>query len=715
MNASLETPTDVRTSRVDATARLAVGLMTLLLVVMVARVAQLQLSPSPELARHVQARIAKRSIAAPRGDIVDRRYRPIASDHFAYRVFVDPTELPSPPDETIMRIADAVGAPPDAVGNKVLSAMEKNRERAASAGADQTADPKHSGIAGVFARLMAFAKVEKRAPVQRLADDPNAGPEDEADEGVADEPAPKKPIRYVRVSDVLDDADVARIKKLNIPGVHLERRSVRDYPTGALAASIIGKVNVDHSGVIGAEKIHQKELAGSDGRILYVRDALGRPLWMGPGAYDPAHRGEDLRLSIDLELQRIATEELERRVEECDAAGGRLVIMDPVTGEVLAMADLLRPVDSVPFPWPDAVPKGGKRSGLLYEPPPSIPRARYAVVTPDPKREIDPALGRNRCVEDIYEPGSTFKPFVWATITELGAVKPLELLEVHHGFWVTPYGRRLHDVHAQFDTLTWENVLVESSNIGMAQGAERIGWDQMYSAIHRFGFGSRTEIGLPGETAGVVTSRKSWSKFTQTSVSFGQEVAVTPVQMVRAFSAFARSGDLAGTLPPARLRAVDGDDPEATVIHRVLKPATVMEVRSILRQVVEEMEAKMASNKENPESGWRYTMFGKSGTAQIPLGKAPAGKRRPPGMGFYEKQYRTSFIAAGPAEEPRLVVLAVIEDPGPELVDHRLYYGALTAGPVVRRVMERSLAYLGVQASPDAGKSKSVGTGSLAD
>src|SRR5438105_361029 len=170
---------------------------------------------------------------------------------------------------------------------------------------------------------------------------------------------------------------------------------------------------------------------------------MGRPLWMGPGAYDPARRGEDLRLSIDLEIQRLATEELERGVEDSDAAGGRAVVFDPATGEVLAMVDIIRPVPAVPFPWPDAPPRGGRRSGVPYEPASEIPRARYAVVMPDEARQKTPALARNRCVQDIYEPGSTFKPFVWATITELGLVKPAEMIDTHHGLWRTPYGRLL--------------------------------------------------------------------------------------------------------------------------------------------------------------------------------------------------------------------------------------------------------------------------------
>jgi cell division protein FtsI (penicillin-binding protein 3) len=366
------------------------------------------------------------------------------------------------------------------------------------------------------------------------------------------------------------------------------------------------------------------------------------------------------------------------------------------------MVDLLRPVpDAVPFPWPDARPTTKGPSGLLYDPAPVIPRARYLVIKPDLNRNRVPALGRNRCVEDIYEPGSTFKPFVWATVTELHGYRPTDVLDTGNGYWRTPYGRLIHDVH-RHPQLTWRNVLVESSNIGMSQGVERISHDQLYAAIKRLGFGSKTGVGLPGETNGMVTPRKSWRKFTQTSVSFGQEIAVTPVQMVRAFSVFARSGELAGTLPPIRLSAADGSEADSLVIHRMLSENVVVQVRGILREVAAQMELKMAANKDHPESGWRYAIFGKSGTAQIPLGKAPDGKRRPRGMGFYEKQYNASFIGAGPAEDPKLVLLVVIDDPGPQLVRENRYYGALTAGPVMRRVMERSLAYLGVRPSAPA-------------
>lgn len=262
--------------------------------------------------------------------------------------------------------------------------------------------------------------------------------------------------------------------------------------------------------------------------------------------------------------------------------------------------------------------------------------------------------------------------------------------------------------------MTWSDVLMNSSNIGMSKGGERLTHDQLSAAVRRFGFGSRTNVGLQGETAGLVTPRKSWSKYTQTSVCFGQEIAVTPVQMARAFCVFARNDDLAGTLPQARLTGTDDGTPP--MLHRVLKPEVCSIVRTILHEIAASMEAKMAANREHPETGWRYGIFGKSGTAEIPLGKAPKGKRRPPGnKGYYERQYNASFIAAGPIARPRLVVIVVIDDPGPERVRSNTYYGALTAGPVVRRVMERSLSYLGVPPAPAPARGAAQANAPMAD
>lgn len=678
--------------RADRVAAIMVVTIGVVMGVLMLRVTQLQMRPGAQLREHVQARVTRTSLPPTRGSITDRIGRYLATSEIGYRAFVDPTEFPDPPDEAIERLATALEIPADELGKAILTKIAENRTRVAPRPTEPQKERK-PGLHEVLSRLAAAVRAEP----------PDAAFKPDDDESEA-------PIRYVRVSEVLDEGSLDALHKLRIPGVHLEQRGVREYPGQGLAASIVGKLADDKKWSLGTERSHDKELMGSVGKLQYTRDAQGHPVWMSPGSFAPAKGGDDIRLSIDLEMQRIATEELWRGVRDADSAGGRVVVMDPRSGEILAMVDLVRPVpDAVPFPWADALPggRGKKNSALLYEPTDSGPHERYITLKPDLGRLVHPALARNRCVEDVYEPGSTFKPFVWSTITELGRAKPTEVFDTEGGHWRTSYGRPIRDV-VKRQTMTWTEVLINSSNIGMSKGGERLSFDQLCDAVHRFGFGSRTSIGLQGETAGLVTPRKLWSKYTQTSVSFGHEIAVTPVQMVRAFSVFARSRELAGTLPDARLTAADEGTPP--MLHRVLRPDIAMMTRTILHEVAAAMEAKMASNKEHPETGWRYAIFGKSGTAEIPLGKAPPGKRRPPGnKGYFDRQYNSSFIAGGPLEEPRLVVLVVIDDPGPERVRMGTYYGAHVAGPVVRRIMERSLSYLGVPPSPAAPREMPAG------
>jgi cell division protein FtsI (penicillin-binding protein 3) len=249
--------------------------------------------------------------------------------------------------------------------------------------------------------------------------------------------------------------------------------------------------------------------------------------------------------------------------------------------------------------------------------------------------------------------------------------------------------------------MRWTDVLVNSSNIGMVKGGTRLTAKEMHDACARFGFGLRTNIGLPGEAAGIVTSLANWKPGTHTSVCFGNEIAVTPLQMVRAYSAFARQGVQAGTLPTLRLRAAETGE-GTPVTFRVLPPEVAKLTRETMRGVVDVVD-RNAAKKDMPTGGWRYSLFGKSGTSKIPLGGAPEGKRPPRGAkGYFENQFMSSFLAGGPVEAPALVCIVVIDDPGPRPgVDRRMRYGSSAAGPAVRRIMERSLTYLGVPASPE--------------
>lgn len=636
--------------RIDAASGWIVVGMLVLMLVMLGRVVQLQAWPTPALAEHRGDRASTVPEPGRRGDLLDRRGRVLAASTFGQRVFVDPTALRSPPGEDVVTLADALGVPAEKLGLRIQDAMKTNELRA---------------------RHLVAAEV---GPVV---------PEDVA------ATAPLPLIRFLRVSDVLPDERLELVRKLKVPGVHLETRAVRETTDDELVGSILGLVGASEKGEMGAERFLNNRLSPKAGHIEYVRDARMRPLWVEPGGFHPPQRGEDVRLSLDLNLQRIAVEELTRGVEEAHAEGGRLVMMDPRTGEVLAMVDIFRQVtDAVEYDWKTLIPKDKQ---------PGTPR--YITIRPDPARDVHASLGRNRCVEDVYEPGSTFKPFMWAAVTEQGRVQPSDTFDTENGVWTTDYGRTIRDV-VKRPQQTWAEVLINSSNIGMAKGTSRLSAKEMHDAVRKFGFGRTTGTGLGGESPGIVTALKDWRNYTHTSVAMGHEVAVTPVQMARAFCVFARTGEDAGTLPGVRLTAAtDPIKPELQVTKRVLPAAIADITRNTMRGVTANLDRKLAQRK-TPEIGWRYELFGKSGTAEIPIGRPPEGKRRPKGSdGYFRSQYNSSFIAGGPVEDPRLVMVVVIDDPGPDRVRAREHYGASTAGPVVRRTMERALAYLGAPPS----------------
>ncbi|MHC4427897.1 MAG: penicillin-binding transpeptidase domain-containing protein, partial [Planctomycetota bacterium] len=273
------------------------------------------------------------------------------------------------------------------------------------------------------------------------------------------------------------------------------------------------------------------------------------------------------------------------------------------------------------------------------------------------------------------EPGSTFKPFVWAIATELGYADADEILPTPaERYYRTSQGRRIRDTHLIGDA-SWRTCLIRSLNSGMAIVAERMSHAEMQDVIDRFGFGIPTRCGVPGESAGVVTPRARWSHYTQTSVPMGHEIAVTALQMVRAFSAVARDG----TLPALRLVAPMDNEPATSFLQRACSRETALLVREVLRDAVIEGSGRPARSS-------RYQIFGKSGTPQLP---------RPEGGGYFEDRYVPSFIAGAPFENPRIVVLCVIDDP-----DRRIaHFGGPVAGPVVRDVIDGTLEYLGVPAS----------------
>lgn len=707
--------------RADRIGAIAAWVISLLLVVMLVRVVQLQVAPSDRLVEQRQARVTTRTDLPSRGDIMDRRGRLLAATRFGWRICLDPVNLkPEHIDTTIVTLANALARPEEEVGERVMWVLEENARRAeVLAGASNPREVKPPPATLLLEAIGFQPRTNPDEPMAQrepeLAEppvdiDPETGLESSPID-FANMPAPPdilKPIRYLPFREIIDDGVKASLQRLKIAGVQFEPQQVREQVGGDTVAALVGKVGVEAN--IGMEAKLNDRLTGTPGSVKYVRDAMGRPLFIEPGQVKLPVHGEDVRLSIDFELQSMGLEELQRGIEESNAAGGRLVAIDPRTGEILTMCDIVRDVPNLKeYPWEDD-PKALKAAGKQVGPktPYMAPRpgaARYRTIRTDEVRTKHPELAamlRNRCVEDIYEPGSTFKPFIWSTITELGLARIEEVIDTESGRWITYYGRKLNDVTKR-DVMTWAEVLVNSSNIGMAKVVERLTHKQVHDLVRRFGFGKPTGVGVSGEASGIVTTLKDWTIYSQTSYAIGHEVAVTPLQMARAFSAFARTGDLAGTLPDLRLTAVGSEqDDVPTLLYRVL-PARIAELtRKTMRGVAENMQNSL-EQLDHSQTGWKYIIFGKSGTAEIPLGKPPPGKKRPTGStGYFDDQYNSSFIAGGPIESPRLVVIVVIDDPGPELVFARplpRHYGAKTAGPVVRRFMERALTYLGAPPS----------------
>ncbi len=613
--------------RADRVGLLAGIVITVMFVGLLARVVQLQVDPPEQLRGHIDQRVSAMKSFAPRGDIVDRRNRLLASTRVGYRLTVDPAEFPQPYDDSLRRLVSAASLDASVAGERLFMRLARNEHAKQTGGAMS---------------------------------------------------------RYVRLSDLLDDAQVEAVRALRMRGVHLEMMSVREGPGAEVAAAILGRVDSEDSGQFGAERMFDPALESAQGQIRYVRDARGRGLWIERGGTTLPMPGESIRLSIDAALQDIAEEELLRSVLDADAQGGRLLLLDPHTGEVLALVDFIRDMDGRLLPW-------GERSGMAEDA--ALGGPRRTIIQPDPLRLIHPGAGRNRNFTDLYEPGSTFKAFTWAVMTSAGIAKPDEMFKTGGQYWRTPYGRQIRDAFGKNEQ-TWREVLVNSSNIGMSMAAERMDRRAMRESLERFGFEEITGVGLPGEISGGMTSMRDWRNYTQTSVSFGQEVALTPAQLARAFCAFARVGQDAGTLPTLTLRAADdgpgAGDSSSLIVQRAIDPNAVALAREAMSVVAQRAVENMKRQKLEGITD-DYRLFGKSGTAQVSL----KGER-----GYLPDQYISSFVAGAPYESPRLVCLVTIDDPSPLLVRKRQHFGSWVAAPAVKRVMERSLRYLGERPSP---------------
>ena len=440
-----------------------------------------------------------------------------------------------------------------------------------------------------------------------------------------------------RVSPELAEA----VRRLRVYGIGLAAEGERHYPYGTLAAHVLGFVGQEEQGLEGVERLFDERLRGRDGRAYVLADGRRRPIWSEPDQFVPAEDGQHLVLTIDAVLQSVAEEAVAEACEKFRAASATAIVMDPRTGAILAMAN---------------VP--------TYDP------NRYDAYPADARR--------NRAVTDPSPPGSTGKPFIAAVALERGVVRLGEVLYCEDGFWAA---ERLHDAGHRYGNLAFEDIVIKSSNIGMAKLGKRLGNERLYEALMGFGFGRRTGVWLAGESAGRVYPLARWTRYSTTRIPFGQEFSATPLQLVTAFAAIANQGRL--VRPQIVRGALDGcgevvaDLAKPQVVGQALRPETA---RTMIEKVLVGVVERGTGTACQVEG---YRVFGKTGTAQ---------KIDPETGAVSHTRFIGSFLAGAPAENPRVVVLVAVNEPDRSLG----YYGGTVAAPAAKKILAEALPYLGV-------------------
>lgn len=433
---------------------------------------------------------------------------------------------------------------------------------------------------------------------------------------------------------------IERVSSMEGVGVKMEGR--RFYPKGPMLSHVLGFAGMDGEGLEGIERRYEKELRGEKRAIVLQKDARGRAVFPKGLSEEPVPApGHQLVLTIDEVIQYIAEKELEEAVARSRAKSGTVIVLDPASGALLALA--------------------------------VSPR-----FNPNAIAGLDPDRWRNRAVADAYEPGSTMKAILAAAAIEEGVMTPTALVYGEQGRLAVS-NTVIHD-HEKLGWMSFAQVVQKSSNVGAAKVGMALGEERLYRYLRAFGFGERTEIDLPGETVGLLKNPKEWGKRTAASVSIGQEIGVTPIQMVSAMAAIANGGILMKPYVVSEIRDAHGRLikrvlPSAK--RRVISPETARTVTSILEGVVTDGTGSKAAI-----DGFRVA--GKTGTAQ---------KIDPRTRTYSTTKFVSSFAGYVPAEDPKLAMIVVIDEPSGEA------WGGTVAAPVFRRVGEQVLKYWGISSN----------------
>lgn len=457
------------------------------------------------------------------------------------------------------------------------------------------------------------------------------------------------PGSYVLLKKNIPVEEAHAVERLNLLGVGLRWEYRRSYPNGDLASSLLGFVGEDGRGLSGLEYVFDRDLWDPRPARRVVRDGRGNRFIEGGGEKDTG----GLRLTIDRTLQYIAERELEAGVKRSRARAGFIVVQDPATGEILALA--------------------------------SRPALTFDAGRPPTAEELA-VWG----VQWVFEPGSTFKIVTAAAALEEGVVNPREMVNCESGKWKVA-SLTIND-HEPEKVISFARAMEVSSNIALAKMGLRLGSEKFYDYIRAFGFGARAGVDLSGEGAGLLRPLRQWSGASLPVVSFGQEVGVTGIQLAGAYSALANGGTLLEPRICLELTRPDGTVrtwPTAVPVRRVVSSETTAQVTRMLEGVVTEGTGR---NAELP--GW--TAAGKTGTAQ----KIDARTK-----GYSSDKYVASFCGFAPSDRPRLTAIVVIDEP------KGVSWGGYNAGPIFRNVMWQGLVKMGVppNRTPQVAQSKTKG------
>jgi cell division protein FtsI (penicillin-binding protein 3) len=454
-------------------------------------------------------------------------------------------------------------------------------------------------------------------------------------------------------------AQAARITgRSDLDAIYLIPEAKRYYPQLALAGQVLGFCNIDGQGLEGLELQYENQLYGKPKQCWRMTDARGHIVVTGEKAWDPEVMGNNVVLTLDRTLQYIAEKEMVIGVEKFHAAGGLAMVMRPQTGEILAMA-------------------------------------QTPCIDPNRPSQFPETARRNRIVTDLLEPGSTFKIFIAAAALDAQVVKATDKIHCENGVWHLGPKEVIHDVHP-YGGLTVQQVIQKSSNIGAAKISHRVGPKRLDHYLHDFGYGCRTGILFPGETAGLVKNlARTRSLIDRTTVAFGQGVSVTPLQMTLALAAMGNGGVL---MEPHLVKAVVS--PQGKIVNecpprpirRVLSQQTAAQMLAIMETVTQQG----GTAKEAAPPG--FTVAGKTGTAQKVVGRA-----------YSHSKFYALFIGLIPADNPVLAIAVVVDEPKGAI------YGGVVAAPIFRAIAAQSMRVLGYYPKePPKDKNEPVLAGILA-